>query len=138
MNKTTVSLAVIAALAGCAIAVWANTKTARIHQHLDQERYMRLDTERKFQESLTMLKNLKGELIYSTGEVERMKAIIDQGEAKSQQLKAEITHMTQLNTHLKARIDDLETALQENTGLKAKMNPLENPQAFGETPVTVD
>jgi chromosome segregation ATPase len=139
VNKTAVSLAIIVALGGCAIAVWANTEASRIHQHLDQERYLRLDTEKNFQEALSMVKNFKEELTKSTGEIERMKAVLNHGEAESQQLKAEISHMTQMNAALKVRVDELEGAARENMNLKAKLNRLEERlQVSAETTATVN
>ena len=109
MKTRVLPLAVGVAILGCVLAVSANVTTSKIHENLDRERHVRLETEKQLQSAIMRIRTLQSQMAESQKKFENIQAILNQGRT--------------VTNDLQLRLDEV---IREKEVLAQKMTELQN------------
>ncbi|MEW5895997.1 MAG: hypothetical protein AB1650_09635 [Candidatus Omnitrophota bacterium] len=108
MKNTIVSVAVVVALLGCLLAVFANVSSSKLNRALDEERYKRMTAEQNLQKAEQNLSSAEAELGKAKSKMASIEKILNDGRLVEEQLKGELKAVQQENEELMTQLTDIQ------------------------------
>lgn len=108
-----VTLAIIVMVFCLAMVAFSSKKVSKIQKDLEVERYNRMSTEERLEESLSKIKALQSDLAGAQNQVQGVHSTLEQQKTAASNLKSELDKMMALNAKLEQDLKAAASVHQE-------------------------